>query len=113
VTLESGRGGLHTGSDIFPRSVNSLEAAEQAKNAGIRAVVFKSHYTDTEARAELASIHAGFPVFGGITLNYPVGGLKPPEQGLTAVLVPAYAAVSVDHLDPLLEAPTISLAVNT
>ncbi len=31
----------------------------------------------TADRAEIASDQAGFPVFGGIALNLPVGGLNP------------------------------------
>jgi hypothetical protein len=68
---------MHTAPDIYPRSVTTVEAAEQARDAGMRAIVVKSHSTDTAARAELTRELTGFPVYGGISLNYPVGGFNP------------------------------------
>jgi Family of unknown function (DUF6282) len=68
---------IHTAPDIFPRSVDAIEAAQDAKAAGMAAIAIKSHSTDTAARAETASKVAGFPVTGGVALNYPVGGLNP------------------------------------
>jgi hypothetical protein len=41
------------------------------------AIAVKSHSTDTSAQAETASRRTGFPVVGGVALNYPVGGLNP------------------------------------
>ncbi len=67
---------IHTAPDIYPRSVTVVEAAQNAKAAGMRAILVKSHSTDTADRAELASKLTGFSVFGGVTLNYPVGGLN-------------------------------------
>lgn len=68
---------IHTAPDVIPRSVDALDAARQAQQAGMRAVLFKSHVTDTAARASLASGVTGFAVYGGVVLNYPVGGLNP------------------------------------
>ena len=68
---------IHSAPDIFPRSVDAIEAARQAKEAGMEAIVLKSHSTDTAARAELAATHTGMQVYGGVSLNYPVGGLNP------------------------------------
>jgi hypothetical protein len=42
----------------------------------MKAILVKSHCTDTADRAELASNVAEFSVYGGVTLNYPVGGLN-------------------------------------
>lgn len=67
---------IHTGPDIFERNVTAESAAVEAKEAGMAAIVVKSHSTDTAARAELASKATGFPVFGGVALNYPVGGIN-------------------------------------
>lgn len=67
---------MHTAPDIYPRSVTVIEAAKNAKSAGMRAILAKSHCTDTSDRAELASRLTEFPVYGGVTLNYPVGGLN-------------------------------------
>ena len=67
---------IHTAPDIYPRSVTVVEAAQKAKAAGMRAILVKSHSTDTSDRAELATKLTGFSVYGGVTLNYPVGGLN-------------------------------------
>lgn len=68
---------IHTAPDIYPRSVTTYEGAVHARDAGMAAIVVKSHSTDTAARAELVRQITGFPVWGGVALNYPVGGLNP------------------------------------
>jgi len=67
---------IHTGPDIYPRLVNDIEVAKQAKRAGMRAVLIKSHATITADRAQIAQAVTGFPVFGGVALNWHVGGLN-------------------------------------
>jgi uncharacterized protein DUF6282 len=89
---------IHTAPDIFPRSVDAIEAAEDAKTVGMAAIAVKSHSTDTAARAETASRRSGFPVSGGVALNYPVGGLNPyaveesARQGGRIVWLPTLSA---------------------
>jgi hypothetical protein len=68
---------MHTAPDIYPRSVTTIEAAEHARDAGMRAIIVKSHSSDSSARAELARLITGFPTFGGVALNYSVGGFNP------------------------------------
>ncbi len=69
---------IHSGPDVFPRLLNDVELAQQAKAAGMRAILLKSHTECTAARAAIASyVTDGFPVFGAIALNYSVGGLNP------------------------------------
>jgi hypothetical protein len=68
---------IHTAPDIYPRSVTAFEAAVDARHAGMKAIVIKSHSTDTSARAELVRSMSDFPVWGGVALNLPVGGLNP------------------------------------
>jgi len=68
---------LHTAPDIFPRRLNDFEAAEQAKEAGLKAVVLKNHFFPTSSRAKLVSERTGFTLIGSITLNKPVGGINP------------------------------------
>lgn len=68
---------IHTAPDLFPRNVTAITAAEAAKAAGMGAIVVKSHSTDTAARAETARDAVGFPVYGGVALNYSVGGFNP------------------------------------
>lgn len=104
---------IHTAPDIFPRSVDAIQAAEEAREAGMEAIVIKSHSTDTAARAETASRISGFPVSGGIALNYPVGGLNPyavlesVKQGGRIVWLPTLSArhflAGADNV-PILEA---------
>jgi len=68
---------MHTAPDIYPRSVTTYQAAVQARDAGMAAIVVKSHSTDTASRAELVRKLTGFPVWGGVALNYSVGGINP------------------------------------
>lgn len=68
---------VHTAPDVYPRSVGAVDAARQAKEAGMAAIVLKSHSTDTAGRAEIVSKLTGIPVYGGVALNYPVGGVNP------------------------------------
>jgi hypothetical protein len=89
---------LHTGPDIFPRRVTAPEAALAARDAGMAALLFKSHSTDTAARAELVRTATAFQVYGGVVLNYPVGGLNPyavvesARQGGRCVWMPTISA---------------------
>jgi hypothetical protein len=90
---------IHTAPDIYPRSVTVYEAAQNAKAAGMRAILVKSHCTDTSDRAELTRQLTGFPVYGGVTLNYPVGGLnihavrESIRQGGKQVWMPSTSAI--------------------
>ncbi|WP_243014991.1 DUF6282 family protein, partial [Brevibacillus borstelensis] len=66
---------VHSSPSIFPRSVNDLELAEQAKQAGMRAIVLKAHEESTVSRAKLVSkVVEGIEVYGSLVLNEYVGG---------------------------------------
>lgn len=67
---------IHTGPDIYPRLLNDIEVARQAKRAGMRAILIKSHATITGDRAQIAQTLTSFPVYGGLALNWHVGGLN-------------------------------------
>lgn len=67
---------LHTSPDPRPRIVSDVEAGEQARRAGMRAIVIKSHLEPTSGRAQMASKLADFKIIGGVTLNLSVGGLN-------------------------------------
>ena len=67
---------IHTGPDIYPRLLNDIEVARQAKRAGMKAVLIKSHATITGDRAQIAQSVTNLPVFGGVALNWHVGGLN-------------------------------------
>jgi hypothetical protein len=67
---------IHTAPDIDLRSVTVVEAPQNAKIARMRTILEKSRCTGTADRAELARSLTGLPVYGGVTLNYSVGGLN-------------------------------------
>ena len=67
----------HAGPDSRPRSMNDIEVARLAVQAGLRGIVLKNHFTMTADRAELAMAQVdGLEIFGGIVLNRAVGGLN-------------------------------------
>lgn len=68
---------IHTSPDLKPRLLDDYEAALQAKENDMRAIVLKSHAESTAGRAYIAHRLTGMPVFGGVTLNLSVGGLNP------------------------------------
>ncbi len=67
---------IHSAPDVYPRILNDVELAQQAKAMGMRAILVKNHFVETASRAQVASEVADFPVFGGIALNLTVGGLN-------------------------------------
>jgi hypothetical protein len=69
---------VHAGPSLFPRLMDSVEMAKSAKAASMAGLVIKHHHTPTVDRAYLTSkMVRGVKVFGGVTLNYNVGGLNP------------------------------------
>src|SRR5262245_33723100 len=69
---------VHSYPDVVARKLDDLAVVEQARAAGMRAVLLKSHVFSTAERAWLLSrLFPDFRVFGGITLNDTVGGLNP------------------------------------
>ena len=75
---------IHSAPDIRKRKMNDLELMEAAVAMGSRAMVIKSHNVPTMDRAVLVNRireekypDSDFQMFGGITLNQPVGGLNP------------------------------------
>lgn len=69
---------IHVNPDLKERLLGGFEAAEEAKEAGMKAIVIKSHYTMSIVQANIVSdAITGIDVFGGITLNQSVGGFNP------------------------------------
>jgi len=67
----------HAGPDFYPRSVDQLELAENAKKERMAAVVFKNHFCPTYfAAEEISQRMPDIKVFGGLVLNNYVGGLN-------------------------------------
>ena len=69
---------VHATYEGRPRRQTMLEVAMDAVDAGMRAVVFKSKDTITADSARLVStVVEGVEVYGGVVLDYSVGGLNP------------------------------------
>ncbi len=69
---------IHTAPDTRHRYCDDIQAAKEAQEAGMRAILIKSHITLTADRACVAEAAVGnIRVFGGLVLNKPVGGLNP------------------------------------
>ena len=72
---------VHPYPSPFPRRMDAAEAAQRAADAGMRAIVVKSHHHDTAmdvaALREHGIASSGIEVYGGIALNTQVGGLNP------------------------------------
>lgn len=69
---------VHALPDDRPRSVDSVEAAREAKAKGMRAIVLKNHYESTAGIVDLVRRAVpGIEIVGGIDLNLPVGGINP------------------------------------
>jgi len=77
---------IHTAPDIKSRILNDINAAEEAKNEGMGAIVIKSHVEPTAGRAKIAGEISKFNVIGGVCLNSGVGGLNPEAVRVTAAM---------------------------
>lgn len=67
----------HAGPDSRPRSLDDIEVARLFREAGLRGMVLKNHFTMTADRAALAMEQVeGIEIFGGVVLNRAVGGLN-------------------------------------
>lgn len=98
---------LHTAPDVRPRKLDDFEAARQAAERGMRAIVLKSHVTLTADRAALVQqVVPGVRVFGGLVLNDPVGGLNPAaveaalRLGAVEIWMPTLSAAAPQGLVP-------------
>jgi hypothetical protein len=69
---------VHSGPDVVRRALNDIELVQKAKAAGMRGLNLYNHQTMTLDRAYIArQMVPGIEVFGGIALNYPIGGINP------------------------------------
>ncbi len=69
---------VHSFPCIFPRLADDRQVVRAASEAGMRAIVLKSHHESTVSRAYL--LQSEFPdirIFGGVVLNHFVGGINP------------------------------------
>jgi hypothetical protein len=97
---------IHSGPSLMPRLIDHVQAVEQARDAGMTAILLKDHYYPTMPIATLLNAHhAGGPkVYGAIVLNNPLGGFNPHavdfalKQGARVVwMATAHAQNHIDH----------------
>ncbi len=68
---------LHIGPDEMDARVTGLQAAEQAAEVGMKAIVLKNHsYPTTSVAVLVRELVPDVKVFGGICLDYEIGGLN-------------------------------------
>ncbi len=69
---------VHNMPDSGPRAIDSFESARIARRYGMRALLFKNHFTHTASVAYLVNqIVPGIEVYGGIVLNNTAGRINP------------------------------------
>jgi len=69
---------VHAAPDSTPRSIDAIDLAKLAQTRGMRALVLKNHFAPTAADAYYVSkVVPGIQVFGGVDLNFSVGGMNP------------------------------------
>jgi Family of unknown function (DUF6282) len=81
---------VHPAPSPYPRRVDPIGAAAAAAAAGMRAIVLKSHHSDTamliEALRERGLDEVPLEVYGGIVLNSQVGGINPHAASLSLAM---------------------------
>jgi hypothetical protein len=97
---------FHAGPDVRDRKLTYLEAAREAGEAGMKAVLIKSHVTITaDIAALLQPLVPGLLIFGGVALNDPLGGLNPHaveaalKLGAKQVCMPTLSAANHHRFD--------------
>jgi hypothetical protein len=92
---------LHSGPDVFPCRVDALEAAKQARQVGMRAIVIKNHsYPTTPLALAVGQLVPEVAVFGSICLDYDIGGLsadaleKHAAMGAKVVWMPTFSSTN-------------------
>ena len=85
----------HFGPDSYPRQWDAFEIAALAKERGLRAIVFKNHWSESAGLAYLIRKHGvqGIEVFGSVTLDTPTGGLNPQAVRYMADVTGGYGRV--------------------
>src|ERR1700746_1037257 len=68
----------HSDPDGIPRKIDAVDLTRLAQERGMRAIVLKNHYEPTQSQAYIIRKEVpGIEVFGGISLDLPVGGVNP------------------------------------
>jgi len=97
---------IHAGPDLFPRELDEEDVARQAEEIGMRAVLFKSHFTTNADRVYmLRKRFQGIGLYGSVVLNKSVGGINPEAVfsalNLGAVRVEMPTVDSKQHIQKL------------
>lgn len=69
----------HSGPSIMPRTLDHIEALQEASAAGLRAVLIKDHYYSATPITELLNkqfAHLGVTLLSGVPLNNALGGFN-------------------------------------
>ena len=92
---------LHCGPDEMRYRLDALEAAEQAAEAGMRAIVLKNHSIPTTPLAStIGPLVPDIEVFGSVCLDYEIGGLnldalqKHARLGARVVWMPTFSSTN-------------------
>jgi len=107
---------IHIGPDPNrPRRVTAFEAAIQAKEAGMRGIVLKSHdYITTPVTYIIQQQVPGIELYGGLSLDFEVGGLNPSAVEMAGkihtkmVWMPTFSSKS-DHQKKKIEGKEITV----
>jgi hypothetical protein len=98
---------IHAAPDTMPMRLDGLEAARQAREVGMKAIVLKNHHYPTAPLATMVGqLVPDIAVFGGITLDYEVGGLNAhalksaAEHGAKVVWMATHCAANARSLMP-------------
>jgi hypothetical protein len=68
----------HSGPDNFPRLYDHVQLAQEALEYGFKGIVLKSQTMGSADRVPFVKqLVPGIDIFGGLVLNYAVGGLNP------------------------------------
>jgi hypothetical protein len=85
---------------VFERRLDALDLAVQAKEAGMKAVVFKCHHYGTAPLVNIINrVVPDFRLIGSLTLNKGAGGLSPEvvevaaKLGAKVIWMPTYSSV--------------------
>jgi hypothetical protein len=69
---------IHSGPDNVLRLLNDIQVAQKAREMGMRGVNLYNHHVPSHDRAYIArQVVPGIEVFGGVPMNYPIGGINP------------------------------------
>jgi hypothetical protein len=91
---------MHPGPAGGPCRLDAIEAAQQAQQAGMKAIVLKSHNYSAAVAVIVSQLVPGIKVLGSICLDYEIGGLNfhalenAAKLGAKVVWMPTFSSVN-------------------